>query len=203
MPKGFTDQEKAAIRARLLAAGEKQFSAHGLKKTSVEELAAAVKISKGAFYLFYDSKESLFIDVAEQVAARYRHDMLAALERPGATPRARLFAAFKVGFNLLKTEPILQYSTSGDYDQLLRRVPPEIMQAHMAQDHIFLETLIARAEELGLHIQVKPEQISGLLYPLVLGSLRVDELGPGGFEGNLDVLLELVAAYCLGEMPPP
>ena len=55
MPKGFTGREKELIRARLIKEGYKQFSAHGLKKTSIEELAEAAKISKGAFFLFFES----------------------------------------------------------------------------------------------------------------------------------------------------
>ena len=56
MPKGFTQHEKKLINERLLEQGNKQFSAFGLKKTNVEELARAAGISKGAFYLFYNSE---------------------------------------------------------------------------------------------------------------------------------------------------
>ena len=67
MPKAFTERDKELIRARLIQAGDKQFSAYGLKKTNIDALARAARISKGAFYLFYDSKEALFMDVAEVV----------------------------------------------------------------------------------------------------------------------------------------
>ena len=66
MPKAFTEQEKELIRKRLLEQGYKQFSAYGLRKTNIEEVASACGISKGAFYLFYPSKEALFMDVVER-----------------------------------------------------------------------------------------------------------------------------------------
>jgi len=200
MPKGFSDQEKELIRKRLIAAGDKQFSAHGLKKTSVEDLAAAAKISKGAFYLFYESKEALFMEVAEVAEQRYRAEMLAALDRPGPSARARLLAVFQTGFARLKTTPMLQFATSGDYDLLLRRVPAEMLQAHLASDQVFVDELITRARAAGLNITARPEQISGLLYPLVLASLHADDLGQSDVDTSLAVLLELVAAYCLGEV---
>jgi len=200
MPKGFTDAEKDAIRARLLAAGEKQFSAYGLKKTNVAELAAAATISKGAFYLFYDSKEALFMEVAEQVEQRYRQDMLAALAQPGPTPRARLLAALQTGFHLLHTMPILQIATSSDFEQLMRRVPPESVQAHVASDHAFLAQLIAHGQAVGVPITAPPEVISSLLYPLVLAAMHADAAGPRALGGSLDRLLDLVAAYCVGEV---
>ena len=88
MPKGFTEHEKELIRKRLLEQGYKQFSAYGLKKTNVEELAEASGISKGAFYLFYESKEALFMDVIELAEERFRQEILAAIDLPGPSPRA-------------------------------------------------------------------------------------------------------------------
>jgi AcrR family transcriptional regulator len=70
MPKAFTEQEKELIRKRLLEQGHKQFSAYGLRKTNIEELAEASGISKGAFYLFYTSKEALFMDVSWMLSSR-------------------------------------------------------------------------------------------------------------------------------------
>ena len=57
MPKAFTDQEKEVLREQLREKGRALFEAHGLRKTSVDEIVRAVGISKGAFYLFYKSKE--------------------------------------------------------------------------------------------------------------------------------------------------
>ena len=40
----FTEQEKEIINSKLLIEGEKLFSLHGLKKVTVDDLAAAVNI---------------------------------------------------------------------------------------------------------------------------------------------------------------
>jgi len=200
LPKGFTEREKDLIRARLIKEGYKQFSAHGLKKTSIEELAEAAKISKGAFYLFYESKEALFMDVAEEAELRSRQEIFAAIDRPGPTPRARLLGVFQTGFALLKTIPMLQFFTGSDYDLLLRRVPAEKVRAHLASDRLFLEDLVTRCQKAGIPIRVRPEEISGLLYPLVLVGMHADDLSQYNVASSLDVLLELVAAFCLGEV---
>jgi AcrR family transcriptional regulator len=199
MPKGFTEHEKELIRKRLLEQGYKQFSAYGLKKTNIEELAQAAKISKGAFYLFYESKEALFMDVAELAEQRYRREILAAVDLPGPSPRARLFAVFKKAFALLKTIPILQFFTGSDYDLLFRRVPAEKLQEHLASDRVFFKELITRCQNAGIPIRVRSEEISGLLYPLVVTILHEDDLGRNNFR-SIDLLLELVAAFCLGEV---
>jgi AcrR family transcriptional regulator len=200
MPKGFTEHEKELIRKRLIEQGYKQFSAYGLKKTKVEELAEAAKISKGAFYLFYESKEALFMDVAELAEQRYRQEILAAISLPGPTPRARLLVVFKKAIDLLKKIPILQFFTSSDYDLLFRRIPAEKLQERLASDRMFFEELVAHCQNAGIPIRARPEEISSLLYPLVPAILHEDDLSLNNFSGSIDLLLELVAAFCLGEV---
>jgi AcrR family transcriptional regulator len=200
LPKGFTESEKALIRQRLLSEGYKQFSAYGLNKTTIKGLAQAAKISIGAFYLFYESKEALFLDVAEVAEQRFRHEILSMIDRPGPSPRSRLFAVFKTAFALLKTIPILQFFTSSDYDMLFRRMPPEKLEEHLASDRLFFEKLFAHCRNAGIPIRAQPDEIISLLYPLVLAVMHEDDLGQTGFGHSIDWLLELVAAFCLGEV---
>jgi AcrR family transcriptional regulator len=200
MPKGFSEREKELIGQCLLEQGYRLFSAYGLKKTNVEEIARAAGISKGAFYNFYASKEALFMDVVEEAEVRLRQELLAAVDLPGPSPRARLLAVMRKAFSLLETIPILQFLTGSDFDLLFRRMPPGKLQQHLANDRAFLVELIARCRQAGIPIQAQPDQIIGLLYPLVLAILHAGEFGPYNFSGSLDLLLELVATYCLGEV---
>ncbi len=200
MPKAFSERERELITARLLEAGHKLFAAYGLKKTNVEEIAAAAGVSKGAFYLFYDSKEAFFMDVVEQVERRYRQEILAEIARPGPSPRARLLAAFKHAMTQWKTIPILQVFNSGEYEALARRIPPGKLQEHLASDRAFIEELVAHCRAEGIPIQAPAEEIGKLMYALLFASLHEEDFGSGGLAGALDVLLELVAAYCLGEV---
>ncbi len=201
MPKAFTEQEKELIRKRLLEQGHKQFSAYGLRKTNIEEVASAAGISKGAFYLFYASKEALFMDVVEQVEQRFRQELFAMVDVPGPSPRARLFALLHHAFHRVKTIPLLQFLTGNDYDLLFRRVPPEKFQEHVANDRAFLNELSTRCQNAGIPLRVQPEKMLSLLYPLVLTILHEDEYA-GAFPlgGSVDVFLELIAAIWLGEI---
>ncbi len=63
MPKSFTEKERTAIYRALHDACKRSWMEHGYKKTSVDELCRSAGISKGAFYLFYDTKEALFYEV--------------------------------------------------------------------------------------------------------------------------------------------
>jgi hypothetical protein len=90
--------------------------------------------------------------------------------------------------------------TSSDYDLLFRRVPAEKFQEHLASDRVFFEELIARCQSAGIPIRAQPEEIVSLLYPLVLAIMHEDDLGRNSFGGSIDLPLELVAAFCLGEV---
>ena len=203
MPKAFSKQENDLIAKRLLDQGYRLFSAYGLKKTNIEELAQAAGISKGAFYNFYESKEALFIDVIEQAEIRVRSELLAVIDLPGKTPRIRLVAVLNQAFNLFKTIPILQFFTGTDFDLLFRRVPAEKLQEHLTSDQAFFDELVARCQQAGIPIRARTVEISGLLYQLVLAMMHQDNLGQISFSSSFDVLLELVAAYCLGEVEIP
>ncbi len=200
MPKAFSEREKDVIGKRLLEQGEKLFAAYGLRKTNVEEIAQAAGISKGAFYHFYESKEELFMDVMEQIEIRFRQEILAAIDMPGLSARARLFNILKKAFSLVEAMPILHVQPGSDYDLLFRRVPAEKLQEHLVSDLAFLEQLVARCRSAGIPIKASTEEIIGLMYPFVLAVLHEDELGPLSRSSNLDVLLELVVAFCLGEV---
>jgi AcrR family transcriptional regulator len=200
MPKGFTEDERAAIRRRLLAEGERLFARQGLRKTGVGELARAAQISTGAFYAFFPSKEALFMEVVEQAEQRHRQKVLIEAARPGPTPRARLTRVLRAAFAQLQRIPVLQRLTSSDYALLFRRMPPADLEAHLASDRAFFVELVTRCRAAGIPIQVEPEALSQIVYPLVLAAMHTDDLGAGRFTGGLDVLLELAAAYCLGEI---
>lgn len=200
MVKAFSEHEKNLIRKRLLEQGYKLFSTFGLKKTNIEDIARATGISKGAFYTFYESKEALFFDVIEEAEKRVRQEILEAIDQPGPTQRARLFAVFHKAFTLFRNIPILKFITGSDYELIFRRIPPEKLQEHLVNDQAFIQELFSRLRTAGIELRVQPEQIFEVLYPLALTLIHEDELPVNTFKGNMDVFLELVAAFCLGEV---
>ncbi len=201
MPKAFTESERQLISERLLEAGEKQFAAHGLKKTTIDELAEAAGISKGAFYLFHESKEALFMDVVELAETRYRETVLAVIDQPGESPHARLTAVFRHAFRLWKQIPILQVFNKEDLSLMMHKVPVDKLQAHLASDRLFVQTLVERCDQAGIPIHAPVQQLDGLLHALFFTSLHEDEFA-GEYPGTMDLLIELLVAYALGEVTP-
>ena len=63
MPRAFTEVEKETIREKLMASGRECFQRYGLKKTTIEDLTKPAGIAKASFYLFFRSKEELYVEV--------------------------------------------------------------------------------------------------------------------------------------------
>lgn len=200
MPRAFTDQEKRQITERLLEAGRKQFTTYGLKKTNVEELAAAAGISKGAFYLFYESKEALLMDLLEQAEVQYRQEIMSAIEAQGGSARERLYRVLHTAFTLWRNFPILQLFARADYALLSRQLSAGKMQEHVMSDQQFVGDLILRCRAAGMPIVATADQLSGLFYVVVFATLHEDDFGEGRLRSTLDLLLQLITAFCLGEI---
>lgn len=70
MARSFSEREKEHIRNHLMELCRQSWARYGYKKTSVDELCKKAGISKGAFYIFYESKEALFCEVICSVQGR-------------------------------------------------------------------------------------------------------------------------------------
>lgn len=195
MPKGFSEHERALIQADLLAKGRELFGAHGLRKTNVEDLTRAVGISKGAFYLFYESKEALFFEILLQFEAEYRARMLAALRENDAPPEQRLRDALRQAVTLWRAHPLFTSFGSDDMAYLGRKLTAEQIEANMAGDLQASRDLIAAGQAIGLPMKLTPELLTGLLRALVVLNFHADEIGPDQFLAVIEVLVGQLAAY--------
>ncbi|WP_157734957.1 TetR/AcrR family transcriptional regulator [Pseudofrankia inefficax] len=54
-------------KRRLVEAATKVFARRGLHGARIEEIAAVAKVSRGAFYQYFDSKDSVFTEVLHEV----------------------------------------------------------------------------------------------------------------------------------------
>lgn len=73
-------------RADLLAAGEELFVDKGVAATSVEDITSRAGVSKGLFYLYFDSKDDLLAAMQAQVSVRLADSIRAATDLAGEWP---------------------------------------------------------------------------------------------------------------------
>lgn len=134
MPR-FSEREKERIRERLLGEGERLFTANGLRKTTIDDLTEAVHIAKASFYTFYDSKESLYLDIVQRHQARIFSELETVLERNRSLPgRQRVRQVFTAMYGLMGQYPILAQIDEETMELITRKVPRERLTAFAGQN---------------------------------------------------------------------
>lgn len=198
MPRGFTEQERAAIRDSLLEKGKEHFGRLGLQKTNVEDLTRAVGISKGAFYLFYSSKEELFFDLLEQFEAEIKRALLGDIAEIAASPRDALKGVLMKTIAIWKSNALFAHFSNEEFARLVRKLPAERVRDHQRADDAFAADFATAWKARGVELRHEPRIISGLIRALFFVSLHEDDFGDGVYPDVIDMLTEVVADRLVG-----
>ncbi|TGD41556.1 TetR/AcrR family transcriptional regulator [Pseudotabrizicola sediminis] len=87
--------DRAADRQdMILDAAFHAFATYGYRRTTMDDIAQGVGLSRSALYLHFRNKEDVFRKLAEHYFAEAMAAMEAALMAPGQTPEQALIAAF-------------------------------------------------------------------------------------------------------------
>lgn len=177
----FSDFEAEQIRKALLKETRRCAVTLGMRKTSVDQLAQAVGISKGSFYKFYDSKELLFFAVLEDIHTElYEVADLALRENNALPPAARTAAAILAVCERMSDTGVMTF-IENDVTPLLQRLPENIKSEHYHDDETHIRALLeanalhprggaelATATVRGLILTISHREQIGELYPQVL-----------------------------------
>lgn len=195
MPKAFSEHEKEVLRAQMLEKGKKLFERQGLKKTSVDELTEAVGISKGAFYLFYESKEELFMEILESLETDFRARIFDFASSPEEDARELLAKLLKKTLLTWEQYPLVKDFSLSDYEYLARKLPPERLQAHVNRDDEFINEFMKRIKREGVTVKAAPRLVSNLMKSLFFIGLHREDLGKSAYAETMEVLTDLIARY--------
>lgn len=65
MPRMYSPEERKHIEESLHSAAAECLSLYGVRRTTVDEIVSRSHMAKGSFYLFYSSKEELFLSLLD------------------------------------------------------------------------------------------------------------------------------------------
>lgn len=184
MAVAFSTKEREAIRQALKQEARRCAVVQGVRKTTVDQLAYAAEISKGAFYKFYESKELLFFELLEEIHAETYQAAATAFAANATLPAAQRAAkAVLAACSSLEQSGMMGFMER-DVHYILRKIPTEVQDTHYHSDEVHIRALLeqaglnpsggmelAAATVRGLILTVSHKEDIGPLYPQVLENL--------------------------------
>ena len=77
---------REARRATILTSALEVFAEHGYHQTSVTDLVKAAGVARGTFYLYFESKDAIFIELLEGLVQRVRSGIVGVRPEASAPP---------------------------------------------------------------------------------------------------------------------
>lgn len=169
MPR-FSDKEKERIYEKLREEGEKLFVQHGLRKVTIDELSQAAGIAKGTFYHFYESKEHLFMDINVKIQFKLWERMNTVLEENKVLPPKDLTRkVFMTMAEFTGEYPLIRMMNRDTIEQLIRKLPEDIIAKHAKEDSEFLRIL----EAYGVRFKCDRDLAAKVLEHIYLSSVNM------------------------------
>ena len=161
-PAGLRSEHVEATRRAVLAAARSSFGAKGYAQTSVEEIAAAARVTKGAVYHHFASKEALFRAVHAELEAEAQARAVAA--RDPEQPAIDQIAAMVDGYLDAALDGEIRRITLIDGPALLGLEPDLPADAQVRVDAVrsFVAAAIGRGEIVAVDPGLLTDLIGGL-----------------------------------------
>ena len=195
MATAFNDTERDAIREALQDAAWRHACGEGMRKTTVDDLAAEAGISKGAFYRFYDSKEALFLEVLDRFHRHVRQVAVTAMAENAALPvrdQARL--ALREALRAMMIRPAARFLLE-EGPLLMRRLPPEAARLHYQADS---ELILGVITGCGITLRTSLETANAIIRLLFCSLITAEMVGPH-YDDALAALVDSACAQLIAE----
>ena len=185
----FTDNQKNTIRERLLRSAMKHALKIGIRKTSLDMLAADAGIAKSSLYKFFESKELLFLEAGSRWEKEIRGRMQTALKENNCLSDKDRAAA--IVFSVFKAIHELGIA------RFLREDAPllnELLQEKQVKAHMLssAQMLFEALREANIRFTAPDETVASVIQLLYLSILNFGDLG----ENYFPALYEIVAGAC-------
>jgi AcrR family transcriptional regulator len=169
-PSGPRSRKGVQTRARLLEAAKQVFEEQGFLDARISDIAERAGLSHGSFYHYFDSKEQIFREVADEQEERLTAtpdaaspDAAPPTDRADDTPRERIRRANRRYLQRYRDEARIM----GVIEQV-SRYDDHVNAARMARQHHFAE----RSER-----SIRRLQREGFVDPQVDPAIAADALG--------------------------
>ena len=187
MATAFTSEEKEVIRKKLHKVAKECLKRYGVKKTTVDQMAAMVDISKGSFYNFYSSKEMLFFTVLEEYQIDVMNRLTEQLGMETKIDTNRLVQLLYDFYQDFRYSFMYTIFKNHEMELLIRKLPKEAITNHHLIDDRMVKKIVSR---INIRENVSVEIVSALFRTIAMTILHIEEIGEKQFDTTLKLVIQ-------------
>ena len=187
MATAFTSEEKEVIRKKLHKVAKECLQRYGVKKTTVDQMAAMVDISKGSFYNFYSSKEMLFFMVLEEYQIDVMNRLTEQLGMETKIDTNRLVQLLYDFYQDFRYSFMYTIFKNHEMELLIRKLPKEAITNHHLIDDRMVKKIVSR---INIRENVSVEIVSALFRTIAMTILHIEEIGEEQFDTTLKLVIQ-------------
>ena len=187
MATAFTSEEKEVIRKKLHKVAKECLQRYGVKKTTVDQMAAMVDISKGSFYNFYSSKEMLFFAVLEEYQMDVMDRLTEQLDMEAKIDTNRLVQLLYDFYQDFRYSFMYTIFKNHEMELLIRKLPKEAITNHHLIDDRMVKKIVSR---INIRENVSVEIVSALFRTIAMTILHIEEIGEEQFDTTLKLVIQ-------------
>ena len=187
MATAFTTEEKEVIRKKLHKVAKECLQRYGVKKTTVDQMAAMVDISKGSFYNFYSSKEMLFFAVLEEYQIDVMNRLTEQLGMEAKIDTNRLVQLLYDFYQDFRYSFMYTIFKNHEMELLVRKLPKEAITNHHLIDDRMVKKIVSR---INIRENVSVEIVSALFRTIAMTILHIEEIGEKQFDTTLKLVIQ-------------
>ena len=171
-------REKRARQELILKAAQQVFLSKGFEQTTIEDIAEVAELSKGALYLYFKSKEDLYVAVFSHGLDGLYQQMNALRQDFGKIETDTLLKnLLEIYYNFFFLSPEFIYTTSQVYrGRIQEKVDPVIWETTMKKGKACLEVfadIIERGVRDGIFREVDCWKTASALWAVFTGVMMV------------------------------
>ena len=187
MATAFTAEEKEVIKRKLHTVAKECLQRYGVKKTTVDQMAAMVDISKGSFYNFYSSKEMLFFAVLEEYQINVMDRLTEQLDMEAKIDTNRLVQLLYDFYQDFRYSFMYTIFKNHEMELLIRKLPKEVITNHHLIDDRMVKKIVSR---INIRENISIEIVSTLFRTIAMTILHIEEIGEGQFDTTLKLVIQ-------------
>lgn len=194
MPPAFTEKQKTRLRQKMMRTARDLFARQGLKKTSLEDITRSAGIAKSTFYVFFESKEALFLELLAEDGPAITAGLQSELSE-AANARDGIARLLRAIVHELETNALTRRMLTHPEDlQLLADyATPEQLAASNNTGLALIVPYLQAGQRSGEVIAGDPVLFARVISAVTLLTLHRDKIGSDQYDQVMNTLIDLLA----------